>query len=99
METLPMKKIFQVAVIVLVVAFCFGQMALAEEAPSHAHARLVAHGNSVHSDTAAPKNLYIGWAAFTTAGDNFGGPNTDGTPLWPCFGNYDGTNTTSEDAD
>src|SRR5271157_4822701 len=98
MERLSMKRIFSIAVITLIVAFCFGQMALAEEAPHHSHAVLL-HAGSHHSDVTVPKGLFVPWAYFTTAGANFGGPNSDGSPLWPCFGDYDGTSTTSEDKD
>ena len=86
-----MTRIFQVAVVVLIVAFCFGQFALAADS-HHWAARAVPstnmRGPGVHGNAADANNLYALWGAFA------GGPiasyaspfNSDGSEIWPCFG-------------
>ncbi len=85
-----MTRIFQVAVVVLVVAFCFSAMAVAAGHPQFA-AKIARteHANAVHSNLTYPAaNLYSVTAFFG------GGPiwtyaspaNSDGSEIWPCFG-------------
>jgi hypothetical protein len=92
-----MKRIFQVAVVVLVVAFCFGQMALAENVP-HYKVTVVpstAHRTGVHSNAADTNNLYALWSAFAGGPEaSYASPfNTDGYEIWPCFGGGTAANT------
>jgi hypothetical protein len=87
-----MTRTFQIAVIVLVVAFCFGQLALAADVPHHWGVRLIKHhgpkGNAIRPDVgAAPAaNLYNVTSAFVATPTGLSGNLADGYDLWPCAG-------------
>ncbi len=86
-----MTRIFQVVVVVLVVAFCFGQMALAAEVPHHWTAKVVqtpTHKTGVHENAAPAAGLHAEWAWFNESPYSFyaSPTNSDGNDLWPCFG-------------
>jgi hypothetical protein len=88
-----MKKLSQFAVLALVVAFCFGTLAMAElnksEAPTTLHhPRIVkSHHGDLKSDTAPAANIYGVWQAFAGTPAIYGlSANSDGSPVWPCFG-------------
>jgi hypothetical protein len=93
-----MKRIFQVAVLVLIVAFCFGQFALAAD-PHHWTVKAIPSGsvraNGAHSNAADANNLYAEYAAFVLSPVTaYVNPfNTDGSELWPCFGGGTAANT------
>jgi len=89
-----MKKLFTLLAVLAVVAFCITGM-VAEE-PHHTHAAVLKHATpGVHSN-AAPTGIWIPWADFASFS---GATNADSSYLWPCFGNYDGSNTSSENPD
>jgi len=81
-----MTRIFQVAVLLLIVAFCFGQMALAED-NHHFQARVAQERTGAVTDKTNPppkKNLYAlisGMSIIPTPTD------TASNDVWPCFPN------------
>jgi hypothetical protein len=90
-----MKKLFQFAVVMLVIAICFSPMALAQQ-KVHSHMMVVPKPHSqVHPDTALPPTpgLYaVSWGFVGTPYDSSQNAhgwlnNTDGYELYPCFGN------------
>lgn len=90
-----MKRLFAVLVVLAVAVFCISG-ATAEET-HHAHFAVVKHApSSVHSDAtsnALPAGIWISWADFAAFSN---ATNSDGSFLWPCFGQYipaSGTNT------
>ena len=93
MERLSMTRKFQVAVIVLVVAFCFGQLALAADVPHHWGVKVIKHhpgrNGEARPDTgAAPAaGLYaVGQAFVVTPLQQPGNSGTAAAELWPCAG-------------
>jgi len=94
-----MKRIFQVVVVVLVVAFCFGQMALAEGphitpkvTPKVIHNPGL-NANAVHSNALAAGFHGLWQALAGSPADYYPTPtNSDGYPIWPCFGGGSSTN-------
>jgi hypothetical protein len=84
-----MKRIFQIAVLVLVVAFCFGQMALAAEHHFVAKQMPIPDAeNRIHSNAAPAVGLHPEWAWFSGSPYQYYATpaNGDGSPIWPCFG-------------
>ena len=86
-----MTRTFQVAVIVLVFAFCFGTMAFAEG--PHFTAKQVPLSQSAvqartHSDAAPVAGLYALWSGMSgTPYQYYTNPdNSDTYEIWPCFG-------------
>jgi hypothetical protein len=82
-----MKRLFAVVAVVAVVAFCVTGM-LAEEA-HHPHAAVLKHGAGLRSagnaPTTPPAGIWVPWADFATFSN---ATNSDGSYLWPCFGDY-----------
>lgn len=96
-------RFFQYAVLVVIVAFCFGQLALASN-------HIIKQGNQTRSKTgeatytsptAALYPLSAGFVAspYVAIGttDTGAGQNSDGTDLWPCFGEYSATSGPNPD--
>ena len=85
-----MKRVFLIAVLVLVVAFCFGQFALAADNHHFAAKRIpIPHAASrVHANASPAAGLYPEWAWFSgTPYQYYAVPqNSDQTDVWPCFG-------------
>ncbi|MGB9235987.1 MAG: hypothetical protein WCC04_16375 [Terriglobales bacterium] len=87
-----MTRIFQIAVLVLVVAFCFGQMAVAGNVPHNWGVKAIpashARAQAIHSNATMPNNLYAEWQYFVgTPWAAYSSPtNTDTSDIWPCFG-------------
>ena len=91
-----MKRVFLIAVLVLVVAFCFGQFALAANHPQFS-AKIVRQGG-VHADGVSSNYTFTypsttpglyGVAQWFGGGPiaSYASPfNTDGYEIWPCFG-------------
>ena len=84
-----MKRTLLFLAVVSLVAFCFGTMALAEGpriTPKVIH-NPTTKANVIHSNTLAD-GLYGGWATLAgTPEDYYASPtNSDGYPIWPCFG-------------
>jgi hypothetical protein len=87
---------FHVFVCLAIVAlFVCGQQLLAQEVPHHYHTQLVHRVNSDHAipqtNPAPPAGLY-GTSQVFAATPLPSGVNTDGTDLWPCFGNSSSAN-------
>ena len=92
------SRLFLVFASLVIVAFVVcGQRAQAEETPHHGHFQVVTKAQAAHSDTAPAANLYLAWADFATFSN---ATNSDGSYLWPCFGNYVASiGTSSENVD
>src|ERR1700730_16467854 len=86
-------RLFQVLACVAIVAFfAFGQQALAQDdaqSKVHYHIKVMPSAPEANQDVtpllATPVNLY-GLASVFTATD-FPTVNSDGSDIWPCFGN------------
>lgn len=80
-------RLFQLAVIVLILAVCFGQFALAQE-KTHAHMIVVPRANSqarpVTAATPVPGLYAVTQGFHGTPYPNWIN-NYDGSELWPCF--------------
>jgi hypothetical protein len=94
-----MTKVFQCAVLALIVAFCFGTSALAAEVPHHWSVKVVPgsvqHAQKLHPRAADTNGLYSSGEAFVaTPFDFYASENSDGSDVWPCFGG--GTSANSD---
>jgi hypothetical protein len=85
------SRLFQVFALMAIVAFVVcGQQALAQEVPHHFRVQVMPRENS---DRALPPNpsptanLYGLQQAFTAGPYPLPTTNSDGSDLWPCFGN------------
>ncbi len=87
-----MTKVFQCAVLALIVAFCFGTIAMAAEVPHHWSVKLMPGSaervQKLHPRAADANGLYSSGAAFVGSPfDYYANPiNGDGSEIWPCFG-------------
>jgi hypothetical protein len=93
--------LFQCTVVVLIIAFCaFGQFAIAQNKP-HTHMMVVPRTPSdVHSDALPPTaGIYAVTQGFVGTPYPNWVQNSNGAELWPCFGSYNGTATSTENVD
>ena len=76
------------AVVVSLVAFCFGTMAFAADVPHHWTVKAVPNTRHISPELAGPPaGLYPGWAFFAGSPlTSATSQNSDGSDLWPCFG-------------
>jgi hypothetical protein len=106
------KHLLPLAVALTVVALlvCAGPQAQAAEPHHHYQIKVMPRaarpdGKVIHSNLA--NGLYSAGAAFVgtpysdsaIAGNSAGVFNADGTEVWPCFGGYDGSTESTENAD
>jgi hypothetical protein len=89
-------RLLLVCSVAMVVFFACSQLAVAQSTKSRFQVKLVPKAQSkVHSDVVTnpppADNLYALTAAFTATAANLP-PNTDDTPLWPCFGDTSSPN-------
>lgn len=99
MKRFPMFSIFASLAIVAVLA-C-GAFA-ANATPNHYHIKVIPRThteNGVPPVTPALDGVaqWFGFSPYTQTSNPFS--NTDGTELWPCFGSYDGTNSSTANPD
>jgi hypothetical protein len=85
------SRLFQVLISLAVVAFFVcGQQLVAQEVPHHFHTQLLHRVNpdrAVPLTNPAPANNLYGVEQAFVATPLPSGVNSDGTDLWPCFGN------------
>ncbi len=89
-----------VAVLAVVALFVCGQQAQAAENHHPKFAiKIVPHqpGSEIATPSVLTPNLYGVSAA--SAYTQYPNNNSDGSDLWPCFGSYDGTHTSTENPD
>jgi hypothetical protein len=93
-------RLFKMLSLIAIVALLVCGQAIAADTAHHYTVKLVprAGGASVEFAPAEPANLFALTAAFTAsplASPDTSPTNSDGTPIWPCFGSYSSASGTS----